>query len=82
MINFLRTLRNLYSKFVDIVITLKIVYFREPSKFLCFKNLGKNLLGPWKYLTRIMAIIYSAVATYVLREAKFLKQRNLLGSRK
>jgi hypothetical protein len=29
-----------------------------------------------------MAVIYSAVATYVLREAKFLKQRNLLGSRK
>jgi hypothetical protein len=46
-------------------ISLKIVYFREPSKFICF-----------------MAVIYSAVATYVLREAKFLKQKNLLGSRK
>jgi hypothetical protein len=35
-----------------------------------FHGQCKNLLGPWKYLTRIMAVIYSAVATYVLREAE------------
>jgi hypothetical protein len=31
---------------------IRVKYFHGP---------GKNLLGPWKYLTRIMAVIYSAV---------------------